>query len=80
MAQLHDAYRCHCDVPRLQKHIGEETGICSICNLVFDEQLYWMRVQQHVPGVSDFEDLDEFLRGNINGQPVDPHYAALANG
>lgn len=80
MGKLNEAYVCHCDVPRLKKHLGEDTGICDICNLIFDEQLYWMRVQQHVKGVSGFEDLDSFLRGEIDGQAVDPHYASIATG
>jgi len=79
MGKLNDAFVCKCVTPRLQRHIGEDTGLCGICGFVYDEPLYWMRVQQHVSGVSDFADLDEFLRGEINGQPINPQYAALAN-
>jgi len=70
MAQLHESYVCKCDVPRLQRHLGEETGICTLCNLVYDQQLYEMRLRQHVSGYT-YEDLDAFLKDN------DPHYAAI---
>ena len=63
MAHLKAAYVCRCQVPRLQKHLGEETGLCEVCGMVYDEQLYWMRIRQHVSGVTA-EDLDGFLEEN----------------
>lgn len=70
MAQVHPSYLCTCQAPRLKRHLGEDTGICDICNLIYDQQLYEMRLRQHVAGYT-YNDLDEFLIAQ------DPQYAAL---
>lgn len=70
MGQLHPDYICKCNVPRLKRHLGEDTGLCDICNCIYDQQLYEMRLRQHVAGFT-YADLDEFLKAN------DAHYAAL---
>ena len=72
MGKLHPDYVCSCNVPRLKKHLGEETGICDICNLIFDERLYEMRLRQHVAGYT-YETVDDFLREK------DPHYRELVS-
>ena len=71
MGHLKEGYKCQCQVPRLRRHLGEDTGLCDVCNLVYDEQLYWMRLRQHVSGITA-EDLDDFLEAN------DAYYQGLA--
>jgi hypothetical protein len=68
--QLKAEYKCRCVTPRLQRHLKEDTGLCESCGFVYDENLYWMRIRQHVPNVTA-KDLDEFLTQE------DPNYAAL---
>lgn len=70
MAPLKDAYVCKCGVPRLRRHLGQDSGLCDICNLVYDEPLYEMRLREHATGLPD-GDLDAIL------SVVDPHYQAL---
>jgi len=40
---------CHCTVPSPWMHLGEDTGLCRACRLVYDQRLYEMRLRQHVP-------------------------------
>jgi hypothetical protein len=51
-------------------HNGEDTGLCQVCNCVYDENLYEMRLRQHTPNYT-YADLDDFMRA------ADPAYAAL---
>lgn len=67
---LHPEYKCKCQAPNLQRHLGEDTGLCSSCNLVYDEALYEMRLRQHVEGFTH-ESVHEYLL------TVDPHYRSL---
>lgn len=71
MAALHPAYVCTCQVPRPKMHLGEDTGLCEACNLVYDESLYEMRLRQHTPNYT-YETLDDFLRA------FDERYAQLS--
>ena len=73
MGAIHPDYLCHCQVPRMQVHGGEETGLCDICNGVYDERLYEMRLRQHVAGIEG-ETLSEILAN------LDPTYRALVSG
>jgi hypothetical protein len=71
MGQLNPAYVCSCIVPRPKLHLGEDTGLCEVCNLVYDESLYEMRLRQHTPNYT-YETLDDFLKD------FDEMYAALS--
>lgn len=70
MQAVHDDYICKCKTPRLQKYLGEESGLCTICGYIYDARLYETRLRQHVEGFT-YEDLDSFLRD------VDPIYRSL---
>ncbi len=67
---LHPAYVCSCTVPVPKMHLGEDTGLCEACTMVYDENLYEKRLRQHTPGYTA-DNLHEFLK------EVDPAYAAL---
>ena len=67
---LHPSYSCSCQHPNPQKYKGEETGLCTSCNLVYDDRLYEMRLRQHVTGFT-YDSLDDFLN------EVDPIYRSL---
>lgn len=67
---LHPDYKCQCQVPHLQRHLGEDTGLCEGCTLVYDESLYEKRLRQHVSGW-DYDSIHDFL------MDVDPAYQAL---
>jgi hypothetical protein len=67
---LHATYVCHCTVPVPKSHLGEDTGLCEACNMIYDENLYEMRLRQHTPNYT-YPDLDAFLTD------FDPNYAAL---
>lgn len=72
--RVHPAYVCKCEVPRplTDDRFGpqEDTGLCGICNGIYDENLYERRLRQHQ---KDFhwDTMHEFL------MDVDPHYASL---
>ena len=51
-------------------HLGEDTGLCQACNMVYDENLYERRLRQHTANYT-YTDLDAFLR------EVKPDYARL---
>lgn len=68
--QLHPDYKCQCQAPNLQRHLGEDTGLCVACNGVYDEDLYEKRLRQHVENW-DYESVHDFL------MDVDPRYQAL---
>lgn len=70
--QLHPSYECKCQNPRPKIHNGEDCGLCDICNMVYDINLYEMRLRQHVSNWN-FETIDEFLR------EVDPRYRQLVS-
>ena len=65
------SYQCKCQTPREQVHQAESTGLCDICNLVYDEALYEMRLRQYVPGLPE-GDLHTILI------KIDPNYRAAA--
>jgi hypothetical protein len=70
MGRLHDNYRCSCQVPRPLQFMGEDTGLCLGCTLVYDEQLYEMRLRQHVPNYT-FDSVDDYIRS------INPSYPAV---
>lgn len=72
MGQLHPSYVCSCEVPRPKIHLGEDTGLCEVCNLIYDENLYEMRLRQHTPNYV-YDSLDDFLKA------FDERYASLSS-
>ena len=70
MSTLDPRYMCQCTITVPKIHMGEDTGLCEACNMVYDESLYEMRLRQHVPNYT-YADLDSFLRAK------DPAYIAL---
>ena len=67
---VHESYVCHCSVPTPLKKWGEDTGLCEACNLVHDENLYEMRLRQHLPNWT-YDSVSDYLAAR------DPQYAAL---
>jgi hypothetical protein len=61
---------CSCQIPVPLLHMGEDTGMCKTCNLVYDERLYEMRIRQHV---SDwhYDNLHQWF------EEVSPFYQSL---
>ena len=70
MSSLPTQYQCHCTAPSPLLHLGEDTGLCKGCTMVYDSSLYEMRLRQHVAGFN-YENLDEFL------QDRDPQYRSM---
>lgn len=70
MNALPDEYTCHCQVPSPRLHMGEDSGLCTACSMVYDAALYEMRLRQYVPNF-DYENLGEFL------QAKDPAYHSV---
>lgn len=60
-------YMCHCTVPTPLEHVGEDSGLCSSCGLIYDERLYGYRLRTYVPSFH-YGSVDEFLTS------VDPSY------
>jgi hypothetical protein len=58
---------CNCRAPRPLIHKGEDTGLCAVCNGVYDEQLFEMRLRQHVSGYT-YDTVEDYLRDK------DPQY------
>lgn len=70
MGRIKDQYICHCTIPVPRLHKGEDTGLCSACSGVYDENLYERRLRQNVPGWN-YADVDEYIAAK------DRSYAAL---
>lgn len=68
MAMVKSFYICHCTVPTPLEHVGEDSGLCSSCGLIYDERLYGNRLRKYVPAFN-YESVDEFLT------KVDPGYS-----
>lgn len=66
----HPAYLCQCQAPRPRIELGEDSGLCAVCNLIYDERLYEMRLAQHEVNWH-YESIDAYLR------VVSPHYRQL---
>jgi hypothetical protein len=47
--------------------VGEDSGLCSSCGLIYDERLYGYRLRTYVPSFH-YGSVDEFLTS------VDPSY------
>lgn len=48
-------------VPRPLMHLGEDTGLCAACNMVYDARLYEMRLHQHKKDFN-YDSLDAYFR------------------
>jgi hypothetical protein len=57
---LKPGYRCECTHPVPLVHLGEDTGLCQACTMVYDEGLYEMRLRQHVTNWT-WETIHDFL-------------------
>jgi len=68
---VHPSYCCDCRYSSPLIHLGQDTGLCAVCSGVYDEQLYYMRLREHIPNFT-YETVDEYLRA------VDRHYALTA--
>lgn len=60
MTTVHSSYLCSCQIPKAFIYMGEDTGLCSYCNGVYDENLYERRLRQHVKGFQH-ESVHDFL-------------------
>ena len=60
MSGLPEVYVCRCQVPNPVMHLGEDSGLCKACGMVYDARLYEMRLRQHTAGY-DYASLNEFL-------------------
>lgn len=72
---IHPSWVCHCQTPVPLIHLGEDTGLCSVCNCVYDERLYEMRLRQHSklpPGLHEGASLHEIMVA------VSPEYKAAS--
>jgi hypothetical protein len=58
---IDERYLCQCMGPRPLMYLGEDTGLCLVCRMIYDPNLYERRLRQHVPEFEEGEELHEFL-------------------
>lgn len=76
-AKLHPSYVCQCQNPAPLMEMGEDSGLCRNCTMIYDEKLYEMRCRQygvnwHWETVADFlYEVNDHYRQQVLHHPVD---------